>query len=159
MGEPLKTQRCLRKAIGVVNIEQVVAFLPSSIHFYLLSPLWTRMMKNEGYKRCLTEKCRKDLPLKMKSSLVYDFSFSSPPSEPIFSHCSIFFQHFSHLWRRGLLLLFFPEKGTLSLLHWCFDLGFPKSWNRETLLIWEHTAWMTINCDKFTPLGSPHPWP
>jgi len=91
MGEPLKTQRCLRKTIGVVNIEPVVAFLPSSIHFYLLSPLWTRMMKNEGYKKCLTEKCRKDLPLKMKSSLAYYFSFSSPPFEPIFSHCSIFF--------------------------------------------------------------------
>lgn len=93
MGEPLKTQRCLRKTIGVVNIEPVVAFLPSSIHFYLLSPLWTRMMKNEGYKKCLTEKCRKDLPLKMKSSLAYYFSFSSPPFEPIFSHCSIFFFH------------------------------------------------------------------
>lgn len=111
MGEPLKTQRCLRKAIGVVNIEQVVAFLPSSIHFYLLSPLWTRMMKNEGYKRCLTEKCRKDLPLKMKSSLVYDFSFSSPPSEPIFSHCSIFFPALQSPVETWVITFVLPREG------------------------------------------------
>lgn len=159
MGEPLKTQRCLRKAIGVVSIEPVVAFLPSSIHFYLLSPLWTRMMKNEGYKRCLTEKCRKDLPLKMKSSLVYDFSFSSPPFELIFSHCSIFSStlvtcgdvgyYFSSSQRRALCLC------STDALIWAF----PRAETKKTLLIWEHTAWMTINCDKFTLLGSPHPWP
>lgn len=159
MGEPLKTQRCLRKTIGVVNIEPVVAFLPSSIHFYLLSPLWTRMMKNEGYKKCLTEKCKKDLPLKWRV-LLHIISLLARLLLNQFSAIVVFFfMHFNHLWRCGLLLFFFPEKGTLSLLHWCFNLGFPKSWNWKTLLIWELTAWMTINCDKFSPLGYPHPWP
>lgn len=46
----------------------------------------------------------------------------------------------------------------LCLLHWCFNLGFSKSWNWKTLLICEFAAWMTVNCDKLTLLWCPHLW-
>ena len=74
--EPAKAQACLRKTLIVVNREQIVAYLPCSIHFLHLVPFVVQNDEEWGISNILNEKC-KDLPLKMKSILAYYFSFTS----------------------------------------------------------------------------------
>ena len=167
--EPAKAQACLRKTIIVVNREQIVAYLPCSIHFLHLVPFVVQNDEEWGISNILNEKC-KDLPLKMKSILAYYFSFTSLHFESPHQSSTIvvFFSctqitcedvayYFLSSKERPFVFFFFSL--SLSLLHWCFNLGFPKSWNWKTLLIWEFAAWMTVNCDKSAPLGFPHLWP
>ena len=47
----------------------------------------------------------------MKSSLAYYFSFSSPPFEPIFSHCSIFFHALQSPVEMWVITFLLPREG------------------------------------------------